>query len=121
MPPRATSYPNMADQEIKQILLLHPIKFVCESFKSFCEDEGVAVFYLEAPEPFLYLVKDLSADVVVVHESLVDELHDELEGVAINKTPIVVIGNAEGYTCINEPINLSTIASQLRQTLASNS
>ena len=110
----------MNERKIKQVLLIHPLKFVCESFKRFAGAQDVGVFYLEQPEPFLYLVKDLTPDVVVIHESFVEELHDDLEGVGILGVPIVVIGDAEGHLTISQPIDLSLIVDQLSNTLARN-
>lgn len=110
----------MKEQKLKQILLIHPLKFVCESIKKFAGDQGVSVFYLERPEPFTYLVKDLGPEVVIVHASLVEELHDELEGIAIMGVHIIVIGDAEGYTCLPEPIDLSSFTAKISNILATN-
>lgn len=109
----------MKSIEIKQILLIHPLKFVCEGIKKFAGAQGSEVFYLDAPEPFLYLVKDLRPDVVLIHNSLVEELHDDIEGSEILKSPVVIIGDAEGYSCLKEPLNPAHVVSEVSNILAS--
>lgn len=109
----------MNDGKLKQILLIHPLKFVCESIKKFSASQDVSVFYLERPEPFTYLVKDMKPDVVIVHVSLVEELHDELEGIGILNTPIIIIGDIEGYSTLSEPIDLNSFTAKVSNILAS--
>lgn len=110
----------MKDGKLKQILLIHPLKFVCEGITKFAGAQGVSVFYLERPEPFLYLVKDLEPDVLIVHNSLAEELHDDLEGASILGTPIIFIGEFEGHTCLPEPLELSSITAKISNILALN-
>ena len=104
---------------VKQILLIHPLKFVCEGIKKFAGAQDVSVFYLTAPEPFIYLVKDLKPDVILVHESMVEELHDDIEGSGLLGHLVVVIGEAEGHVCLKEPINLAHLVSEISKILAS--
>lgn len=110
----------MNEGKLKQILLIHPLKFVCESIKKFSAAQDVSVFYLERPGPFTYLVKDLSPDVVIVHQSLVEELQGELEGVSILNTPIIVIGSCDEYPYLPEPIDLNSFTAKISNILASN-
>lgn len=109
----------MNERIVKQILLIHPLKFVCEGIKRFASAQEADVYYLDAPEPFLYLVKDLRPDVVLVHESLVEELQGEMEGAELLGHPVIIIGAAEGYPCIKEPLNLAHVVLEVSNILAS--
>jgi len=56
--------------EIKQIILIHPKKFVCKSFEAFAKQMGFAVYTIESPVEFAYLVDELCPQLLLVHEDL---------------------------------------------------
>ncbi|MBD65038.1 MAG: hypothetical protein CME62_07510 [Halobacteriovoraceae bacterium] len=64
---------------IKQVILLHPIKFVCDAFDKFAKDLGVATYSLDQYEPVDYLLNDLQTDALIVHTDILEGFSDQLE------------------------------------------
>lgn len=69
----------MKKVEIKQVILLHPAKFVCKAFESFSKSMGIQAYTMEEYEVFDYLLKDLCPDAVIVHTDIFEGFPEQIQ------------------------------------------
>lgn len=58
---------------IKQIILIHPEKFVCKAFEAFGKKSEIKVYSLECADDFAYLLDELKPELVLIHERAFDQ------------------------------------------------
>ena len=69
----------MKKVEIKQVILLHPAKFVCKAFETFAKSMEIQAYTLDQYEPFDYLMADLKPDAVIIHTDIYTGFPEQIQ------------------------------------------
>jgi hypothetical protein len=116
----------MNEKTLKQIVLIHPVRFVCASIKEFAASKQIDVYFMEAKEEFTYLINDLKPEALIVHHSLMrtdaDFVQSELAKAEFTATKLFVIGefdNASNYEAkvIPEPFSIVNLTAEVSKNL----
>jgi hypothetical protein len=60
---------------LKQLFIMHPVKFVAKTITEFGKQASVDVYELDSVNDFSYLINDLKPEIILVH---VDSVENEL-------------------------------------------
>lgn len=95
------------------------MEFTCKAVSGFLQNQGVKCYFMSKFEAFAYLVDDLEPEIVLVHESMLGDVNDELQKCHFKEFEKIVISQGSEYEKkINEPFDPSEIYSELVQILA---
>lgn len=116
----------MNEIPLKQILLIHPIKFTCATIKEFAALGNVEVYFIEAREEFTYLINDLKPEAILIHHSFIraeaEFVQSELEKAQFKESKLIIIGDYEESEKFNagilaEPFSPETILADITKYL----
>lgn len=118
---------------LKQVFLIHPIKFVCNAVKEFAKQELVTIYDEQKINDFGYLINDLKPELIAIHADLVAVNYTEFKKVVDNLEfkdfELVLIGRGEQISSFEycsefhhflfEPYNPSEFTASMKSFLAS--
>ena len=95
--------------EIKQILYINKIRFVCDAVQKTCKRSGIECYTLEDTNDFMYLIDDLKPYAVVIEEDTYNEGADnfwsQIENTTESTIP-VIMGKNSGKFEVEMPLPL---------------
>ena len=61
---------------LKQLFIMHPVKFFSKTITAFGKQAGVSVYELDSINDFSYLINDLKPEIILVH---IDSVQNDIE------------------------------------------
>jgi hypothetical protein len=116
----------MNEIPLKQILLIHPVRFTCSTIKEFAALGNVEVYFMEGKEEFTYLIDDLKPEIILIHHSFMSAeaefVQAEVEKAQFKSSKLIILGEYEQAENLNaavlaEPFSPQTFLADIRKYL----